>query len=182
MVLHIYRPHHGSPVTKQFPYGFHGGPGLGVFGHIVFYPFAGIEDGGMILALEAVPEGGIGFMKLVSAEVHGNLPGNDDPLGTAVSQKLFLLHAVVLAYRVDNEIYGELLSAFNGNLVLQRFPGKGQGNRFLFNMREGDQLVEGPFQLTDIGIDVAGNVVHHILGQSDAHFSARFCRMIQQIS
>ena len=162
------------PGMEHFPDGFNGCLGLGIIFYVVFYPFAGIENGGMVLPLEAVPKGGIGFMQLVSAEVHGNLPGNDDFLGPSVAKEFILLYPIVFADRVDDEIHGEFLAAVDGNLVFQRFPGKGKGNGFLLDMGEGDQFIEGPFQFTDIGIDVAGNVVHHILGQGDAHFFRPF--------
>lgn len=176
--------HMGFPLPgmEHFPDGFNGCLGLGIIFYVVFYPFAGIENGGMVLPLEAVPKGRIGFMQLISAEVHGNLPGNDDFLGPSVAKEFILFHSIVFADRVDDEIHGEFLAAVDGNLILQRFPGKGKGNGFLLDMGEGDQFIEGPFQFTDIGIDVAGDVVHHVLRQGDAHFSARFCRMMQQIS
>ena len=47
----------------------------------------------MILPAEGIAERRIGLIQLRPAEIHGNLPGNDDFLRTAVSEELVLADA-----------------------------------------------------------------------------------------
>ena len=124
----------------------------------------------MIFSFEVVAKRREGFVQLLAADVHGHLPRDDDFLGTAFAQELILLDAVVLAHGVDDEVHGELLISIQRNLILQRVLGEFQGDGLFLDAGEGDQFIESPFQLADIGIDMAGDVVHHVFIQCEIQF------------
>ena len=62
----------------------------------------------MVILVEYVRDGLIGFVQIGPAEVHGDLPGNDDIFRAALAEELGFRHIVLTAHGVDDEIHGEL--------------------------------------------------------------------------
>lgn len=86
---------------------------------------------------------------------------------TRIAEDLFLRHAVAVADFVDDDIDRQRIAAVERDLVFQCFHGKRQCDRLLFDAGYHDQAVESAFQLTDIRIDVACNVIDDFIRQID---------------
>ena len=126
----------------------------------------------MVFSMEIVTQRRVGLVQLIAAQVHGDLARDDDLLRTAAAEELILLDAVVLADGIDDEVDGKLLTVVEGDLVLQCILGEGERDRLFLDLREGDELIESPLQLTDIGIDMTCDMSTTSFGSVILSFSA----------
>ena len=126
--------------------------------------------------MEIVTQRRVGLVQLIAAQVHGDLARDDDLLRTAAAEELILLDAVVLADGIDDEVDGKLLTVVEGDLVFQRILGEGERDRLFLDLREGDELIESPLQLTDIGIDMTCDIVDHVFRECNIEL---FCPLLK---
>ena len=78
--------------------------GLGKDGGLPLDLAAGIEDGGMVAAAEDAPDLSEGLIGVVAEEVHGDVAGSSDALGTGLAVEGLVGDIEVRADGVDDSV------------------------------------------------------------------------------
>ena len=134
-----------------------------IIGQIVLDLISSVHDGGVILFAKHLGDRVISDIRIVLAQIHDHLSGNDDLTVLLLGHDRRGLDAVVVADNAHDPVRSHHIILFGIDHILESFLGVFDGDLYIIKSGISSDLLDRSLKLPDIGFNIGSDVFKNLI-------------------